>query len=59
MENPGLLPLQSDIRQIRAGSGTGRNWDHDTGTRGTYMARGYAERSFIIFNILRSLQTVR
>jgi len=30
-QNPGLLTLQSHIRQIRPELGTGRNWDHNTG----------------------------
>ena len=30
-ENPGRLPLRSQIRQIHAESGPGRILDHDTG----------------------------
>ena len=32
--NPGLLPLRSHIRLIRAESETGRIWDHHTGIPG-------------------------
>ena len=34
--NPGLLPSRSQIRQVRAESGLGRIWDHDTGNRERY-----------------------
>ena len=32
-KNPGPLPSRSLIRQIRAESGPGRIWDHDTGSQ--------------------------